>query len=116
MASRNPSLPNGWPSIRSDTWRHDGGHESRLSRHCLVPGHPLFRHGEILSKWQVGTHLCPMAGQVSDLILGGMMAAMSPDYLDIAWSLGIRYFDTAKSYLNGKSEPIFAQWLAKYPI
>ena len=53
--------------------------------------------------------------QVTMLGLGGMMAALSPDYLDIAWSMGIRYFDTAHVYLNGKSETIFAQWLAKYP-
>jgi hypothetical protein len=49
------------------------------------------------------------------LSMGGMMAAMSPDYLDIAWSMGIRYFDTADCYIKGKSEKIFAQWLAKYP-
>ena len=53
--------------------------------------------------------------QVTMLSMGGMMAAMSPDYLDIAWSMGIRYFDTADCYIKGKSEPIIAQWLAKYP-
>ena len=53
--------------------------------------------------------------QVTILSMGGMMAALSPDYIDIAWSMGIRYFDTAHSYLNGQSEKIFAQWLAKYP-
>jgi predicted aldo/keto reductase-like oxidoreductase len=53
--------------------------------------------------------------QVTMLGMGGMMAALSPDYIDIAWSMGIRYFDTAHVYLNGKSEKIFAQWLAKYP-
>lgn len=53
--------------------------------------------------------------QVTMLGMGGMMQALSPDYIDIAWSLGIRYFDTAHVYLNGKSEKIFAQWLAKYP-
>ena len=52
--------------------------------------------------------------QVTMLGLGGMMPALSPDYLDIAWSMGIRYFDSAHSYLNGKSETIVAQWLAKY--
>ena len=52
---------------------------------------------------------------VTILSMGGMMAALSPDYIDIAWSMGIRYFDTAKSYLNGKSETIFGAWLAKYP-
>jgi predicted aldo/keto reductase-like oxidoreductase len=53
--------------------------------------------------------------QVTMLCLGGMPPALSPQYLDIAWANGIRYFDTAKVYLNGKSEKIFAEWLAKYP-
>jgi predicted aldo/keto reductase-like oxidoreductase len=53
--------------------------------------------------------------QVTMLCLGGMMSALSPDYLDIAWSMGIRYFDTADCYLGGKSEKILGQWLAKYP-
>lgn len=53
--------------------------------------------------------------EVTMISLGGMMAALSPDYLDIAWSMGIRYFDTADCYLKGKSEQIIAQWLAKYP-
>jgi predicted aldo/keto reductase-like oxidoreductase len=53
--------------------------------------------------------------QVTMLCMGGMMAAMSPDYLDIAWSMGIRYFDTADCYIHGQSERIVAQWLAKYP-
>jgi uncharacterized protein len=52
---------------------------------------------------------------VTMLCMGGMMAAMSPDYLDIAWAMGIRYFDTADCYLHGRSEKIIAQWLAKYP-
>lgn len=52
---------------------------------------------------------------VTMIALGGMMAALSPDYLDIAWSMGIRYFDTADCYLKGHSEQIIAQWLAKYP-
>ena len=29
--------------------------------------------------------------------------------------MGIRYFDTAKVYMNGQSEKIFGAWLAKYP-
>ena len=53
--------------------------------------------------------------QVTMLTLGGMMSALSPDYLDIAWSMGIRYFDTADCYMKGKSEKIIGQWLAKYP-
>jgi predicted aldo/keto reductase-like oxidoreductase len=53
--------------------------------------------------------------QVTMLCLGGMMSALSPDYLDIAWSMGIRYFDTADCYIHGQSEKIVAQWLAKYP-
>jgi len=53
--------------------------------------------------------------QVSMISLGGMMNAYSPDYLDIAWSMGIRYFDTAHSYINGQSEHRLGAWLAKYP-
>lgn len=53
--------------------------------------------------------------EVTMVSLGGMMAALSPQYLDIAWSMGIRYFDTADCYLKGQSEKIIAQWLAKYP-
>jgi hypothetical protein len=53
--------------------------------------------------------------QVTMLNLGGMMSALSPQYLDIAWSMGIRYFDTADCYLHGNSEKIIAKWLAKYP-
>lgn len=52
---------------------------------------------------------------VTMISLGGMMAALSPDYLDIAWSMGIRYFDTADCYLKGRSEKIIGEWLAKYP-
>ena len=47
--------------------------------------------------------------------LGGMMNALSPEYLDIAWSMGIRNYDTADCYLNGRSETIIGEWLAKYP-
>jgi aryl-alcohol dehydrogenase-like predicted oxidoreductase len=53
--------------------------------------------------------------QVSMVSLGGMMPAYSPEYLDLAWSMGIRYFDTADCYLKGQSEKIVAQWLEKYP-
>jgi uncharacterized protein len=52
---------------------------------------------------------------VTMLNMGGMMAALSPDYIDIAWSMGIRYFDTADCYRKGQSEKIFGAWLAKYP-
>jgi predicted aldo/keto reductase-like oxidoreductase len=47
--------------------------------------------------------------------LGGMMGAYSPQYLDIAWSMGIRYFDTADCYIQGQSEKRLGEWLAKYP-
>ena len=67
--------------------------------------------GEALPRRQLGKN----GPSVTLLCLGGMMAALSPDYLDIAWSMGIRCFDTAHSYLNGRSEKILAQWLAKYP-
>ena len=53
--------------------------------------------------------------QATMLCLGGMEQALSPEYIDIAWSLGIRYFDSADCYIGGKSEKIFGAWLAKYP-
>jgi uncharacterized protein len=53
--------------------------------------------------------------QVTMLCMGGMMTCLSPQYLDIAWSMGIRYFDTADCYVNKKSETFIAQWLQKYP-
>ncbi len=65
----------------------------------------------VLPKRQLGKN----GPKVTMLCLGGMMEALSPDYLDIAWSMGIRYFDTADCYIHGRSEKIIAQWLAKYP-
>ena len=53
--------------------------------------------------------------KVTMLTMGGMMAALDVDYIDIAWSMGIRYFDTADCYKGGQSEKIFAKWLSKYP-
>lgn len=53
--------------------------------------------------------------KVSMLNMGGMMGALSVDYIDIAWSMGIRYFDTADCYKGGQSEKIFGEWFAKYP-
>ena len=53
--------------------------------------------------------------KVTILCMGGMMSALSPQYIDIAWSMGIRYFDTADCYVGHKSESIFGAWLAKYP-
>jgi predicted aldo/keto reductase-like oxidoreductase len=44
-----------------------------------------------------------------------MMAAHNPQYLDTAWALGIRYFDTAMVYIRGKSEQHVAQWLTQHP-
>jgi predicted aldo/keto reductase-like oxidoreductase len=53
--------------------------------------------------------------QVSMAALGGDIAAYSPEYLDIAWSMGIRYFDNADCYINRQSEQRLGAWLAKYP-
>ncbi|MGD7654176.1 MAG: aldo/keto reductase [Verrucomicrobiales bacterium] len=53
--------------------------------------------------------------EVTMLNLGGMMAAHSPQYLDLAWNNGIRYFDTADCYIKGKSEQNIAKWLQRYP-
>jgi uncharacterized protein len=53
--------------------------------------------------------------EVTILNLGGMMAAHNPQYLDVAWQLGIRYFDTADCYKGGKSEEDIGTWITKYP-
>ncbi len=53
--------------------------------------------------------------RVTMLSLGGMMSAYSPEYLDIAWSMGIRYFDNADCYIGKQSEHRLGSWLAKYP-
>lgn len=53
--------------------------------------------------------------QVSMLIIGGDYPAYSPQYLDLAWAQGIRYFDTAAMYGGGNDEPKLGQWLTKYP-
>lgn len=52
---------------------------------------------------------------VTILNIGGMMSAHNPQFLDIAWKLGIRYFDTADCYKGGQSERDIASWLKKYP-
>ncbi len=67
--------------------------------------------GAALPRRQLGKN----GPKVTILTMGGMMAAMSREYLDIAWSMGIRYFDNADCYVHGKSETFVAQWLAKYP-
>src|SRR6516162_7687941 len=41
---------------------------------------------------------------VTMLCMGGMMSALNVDYVDLAWSMGIRYFDTADCYKGGQSE------------
>ena len=53
--------------------------------------------------------------KVTMISLGGMMSAYTPEYLDIAWSMGIRYFDNADCYIGGQSEHRLGAWLAKYP-
>lgn len=52
---------------------------------------------------------------VTMLNIGGMMNAHSPQYLDIAWNMGIRYFDTADCYMKGQSEKNVGAWCRRYP-
>ncbi len=53
--------------------------------------------------------------EVTTIGLGGTMSAHNPQYLDIAWAMGIRYFDTADCYKGGQSERDISRWLKKYP-
>ncbi|MEZ5278433.1 MAG: aldo/keto reductase [Opitutaceae bacterium] len=53
--------------------------------------------------------------EVTMLNIGGMMSAHNPQYLDLAWNMGIRYFDTADCYIKGKSEQNVGAWVRRYP-
>ena len=53
--------------------------------------------------------------EVPVIALGCESNGHSPAYLDIAWAMGLRYFDTADCYLKGKSETVIRDWLAQYP-
>jgi len=53
--------------------------------------------------------------EVSMLSLGGDMPAHSPEFLDLGWSMGIRYFDTAEKYGNGRDETHIGEFLKNYP-
>ena len=78
-----------------------------------APAAPL---AEIAATGPLPTRKLGRSGRpVTMLNLGGMMSALSPQYLDTAWAMGIRYFDTSSGYLNGKSEKIIAEWIVKYP-
>jgi aryl-alcohol dehydrogenase-like predicted oxidoreductase len=52
---------------------------------------------------------------VTMLNLGGMMSAHNARYLELAWRMGIRYFDTADCYKNGKSEQDVGEWVKRNP-
>ena len=84
---------------------------SLFTQNARAADAPAPAAGEPLPRRQLGKN----GPQVTMLGMGGMMGAFSPDFIDLAWSMGIRYFDTAHSYINGKSEKILAEWLAKYP-
>ncbi len=53
--------------------------------------------------------------EVTMLNLGGLMTAHSPRYLELAWKMGIRYFDTAAVYKKGQSEQDVGTWIRNHP-
>lgn len=57
--------------------------------------------------------------QVPILNVGGAMKAHTPEFLEQVWDAGIRWFDTARLYVNntgnGRSEENIADFFAKYP-
>lgn len=53
--------------------------------------------------------------EVCSLTLAGHMVIHGPDFFDLAWAQGIRYFDTADCYKGGQSERDIGQWLLKRP-
>ena len=84
---------------------------SLLTQSARADDAPAAAAADVLPRRQLGKN----GPKVTMLGMGGMMGALSPDFLDIAWSMGIRYFDTADCYIKGQSEKIIGQWLAKYP-
>jgi len=52
---------------------------------------------------------------VSMLSIGGDMPAHSATFLELAWSMGIRYFDTAARYGKGNEEPHIGEFLKHHP-
>ena len=53
--------------------------------------------------------------EVTMLNIGGMMSAHNPQYLELAWQMGIRYFDTGDCYRNGQSERNIGEWVRRNP-
>ncbi|MEM9158356.1 MAG: aldo/keto reductase [Verrucomicrobiota bacterium] len=53
--------------------------------------------------------------EVGMLSMGGLVKDHSPEYLELAWQRGIRYFDTALRYRRGESEQNVGAWIKKYP-
>ncbi|HVP10137.1 MAG TPA: aldo/keto reductase [Phycisphaerae bacterium] len=72
------------------------GEEKELKKEDLVPTRPLGKTGVKVSILNLGTTRKP-----SKRMLNAMYAA------------GIRYIDTAASYVNGQVEPLLAEWMAK---
>ena len=79
--------------------------------HLVAAPAPSAAGGPPLPTRQLGKN----GPQVSMLNMGGMMVCLSPEYIDVAWSMGIRYLDNADCYVKGKSETFIAGWLAKHP-
>lgn len=53
--------------------------------------------------------------EVTMLNIGGMMSAHNAQYLELAWRMGIRYFDTADCYKKGQSEREVGEWARRNP-
>jgi hypothetical protein len=53
--------------------------------------------------------------EVTVLSLGGLMTAHSPKYMELAWKMGIRYFDTADCYRKKQSEKDVGEWMRSHP-
>ena len=80
--------------------------------HAKTPDVEAQKNGErVLPRRKLGKN----GPEVTILNIGGMMAAHGPQFLDLAWKMGIRYFDTADCYKGGQSEKDIAIWLKKYP-
>ncbi len=66
----------------------------------LLPTRKLGRNGPMVPMLAMG---------------GDMESASAPGLINRAWSLGMRYYDTAQKYGHEREESIYRDWLAAHP-
>lgn len=101
--------------------KHNPSRRSFLKSSVALPAAAVAIPGTVVAAKSEKSKALPMrrlgknGPEVTMLNIGGMMSAHNPQYLDLAWNMGIRYFDTARVYKNGQSEKDVGEWMRKYP-